>query len=127
VKEHTILVVDDQKGIRFMIAEALQDIYNVYSASTGVEAIALMQKIKPDLILLDMKMPGMSGLEVNKEVAFLNLNIPIIMISAYSDLNLINKLKNQDIKHFLFKPFDIADLRTMVSNILKPKEERFHA
>jgi CheY-like chemotaxis protein len=65
VKEHTILVVDDQKGIRFMIAEALQDIYNVYSASTGVEAIALMQKIKPDLILLDMKMPVMTHFPAN--------------------------------------------------------------
>jgi len=65
VREQKIFVIDDQKGIRAMITEALkEENYQVYSAGGGIEALALLQKIKPDLIILDLKMPGMSGLEL---------------------------------------------------------------
>lgn len=128
MKEHTILVVDDQKGIRSLITEALQEeSYQVCSAGGGIEALALLQKVKPDLIILDMKLPGMSGLEINKEVALLDPNIPVVLMTAYGDLNKINNLKEHGIKYFLPKPFDIADLNKLVSSILRPQAKKIHA
>ena len=128
MKEQTILIVDDQKGIRIMLCEALKDeMFNVCSASNGIEAIAAMQKVGPDLILLDLKMPGMSGFDVHKELTILNPHVPIILMTAYADTNVINKLKQQGIKYLLPKPFDLGDLKKMISEILGPKEEKVHA
>ena len=128
MKEYTILVVDDQKGIRNLITEALQEEnYRVFSAGGGIEALAFLQKIKPDLIILDMKLPGMNGLEINKEVALLNPKIPVVLMTAYGEISLINKLKEHGIKYFLPKPFDVADLKKLVSSILQPQAKKIHA
>lgn len=128
MREQKIFVIDDQKGIRAMITEALkEENYQVYSAGGGIEALALLQKIKPDLIILDLKMPGMSGLELSKEIALLDPAIPVIFMTAYGEIGIVNKLKEQGAKYFLAKPFDVDELKQKVSSILKPQAKKIRA
>ena len=123
-----ILVVDDQKGVCRLITEALGgENYQVFAVGGGLEALALLQRIEPDLILLDMNMPGMNGLEVNKEIAVLNPAIPVVMTTAYGDTTLLNKAKEAGIQYFLPKPFDVFELRKLIADTLSLRLKKVHA
>ena len=67
-----ILVVDDQLGIRSLLVEILKEDHEVEMAENGVEALRLLISFQPDIILLDMKMPGMDGIETLKQIRALD-------------------------------------------------------
>ncbi|WP_100405750.1 response regulator [Bacillus solitudinis] len=110
-----ILVVDDQYGIRVLLSEILQkDGYQIFQAANGVQALNIVEKDKPDLVLLDMKIPGMDGLEILKRIKEKHAEIDVIMMTAYGELNLINEaMQLGAITHFA-KPFDIDDIREVI-------------
>ncbi|WP_227762614.1 response regulator [Zhaonella formicivorans] len=118
-----ILIVDDQAGVRRLIAETLkEDNYEVHLAASGLEALAAMQKMEPAIVLLDMKMPGMSGLEVIQEMKRLNLKSTIVLMTAYGELDMVNQAKKLGVVNFLPKPFDINEMRMMVAGLMSAKE-----
>ncbi|MBP3952765.1 response regulator [Bacillus sp. YZJH907-2] len=110
-----ILVVDDQYGIRVLLCEILQkDGYQMHDAANGVQALKIVEKEQPDLVLLDMKIPGMDGLEILKHIKEDHPQINVIMMTAYGELNLINEAMSLGaITHFA-KPFDIDDIRAVI-------------
>lgn len=114
-----ILVVDDQYGIRVLLCEILQkDGYKMFDAANGVQALKIVDQEKPDLVLLDMKIPGMDGLEILKRIKADNPQVDVIMMTAYGELNLINEAMSLGaITHFA-KPFDIDDIREVIKNSL---------
>ena len=82
----TILVVDDEESIRFLYKEELEDEgYRVITASDGEEALRKVRKDKPDLITLDIRMPGMDGIEVLHRIRDMDKEIPVIMSTAYGE------------------------------------------
>ncbi len=82
----TILVVDDEESIRFLYREELEDEgYRVITASDGEEALRKVRKDKPDLITLDIRMPGMDGIEVLHRIRDMDKEIPVIMSTAYGE------------------------------------------
>lgn len=82
----TILVVDDEESIRLLYKEELEeDGYRVLLASDGEEALRKVKKESPDLITLDIRMPGMDGIEVLGLIKEMEPNIPVIMSTAYGD------------------------------------------
>ncbi|MFB4163337.1 response regulator [Alteribacillus sp. JSM 102045] len=118
---HKILIVDDQYGIRVLLREVLvKDGYEVYQASNGVQALEFMEKENPDLLLLDMKIPGMDGIEILKERKKRQLapDAEIILMTAYGELNLINDAKELGASSYLSKPFDIDQVRQEIKSHL---------
>jgi two-component system response regulator (stage 0 sporulation protein F) len=114
-----ILIVDDQYGIRILLTEILQkDGYDLYQAGSGLQALAIIKENLPDLVVLDMKIPGMDGLEILKRLKEYNSAIKVIMMTAYGELDLINKaISLGAITHFS-KPFDIDEVRAAIKQEL---------
>lgn len=117
--EKKILIVDDQYGIRVLLNEILQkDGYKTFQAGSGVQALAIVKKDLPDLVILDMKIPGMDGLEILKRLKEFNSSIKVIMMTAYGELDMINEaMKRGAITHFS-KPFDIDEVRSVIKKQL---------
>ncbi|WP_042351075.1 response regulator [Bacillus massiliigorillae] len=114
-----ILIVDDQYGIRILLNEVLQKVgYETYQAANGVQALEIAKEHSPDLVLLDMKIPGMDGIEILKRMKEYDSNIAVIIMTAYGELDMIQRAKDLGaITHFA-KPFDIDDIRNAVNKYL---------
>jgi len=85
--ETTVLIVDDEEAIRVSLKEALADEgYTVLDAATGEEGISLVRSKRPDLVLLDMKLPKASGLDVLKQVRKLQDDIVVVIMTAFADV-----------------------------------------
>jgi len=115
-----LLIVDDQSGIRVLLMEVFNgDGYDTYQAANGVQALEMVQRVKPDLVLLDMKIPGMDGLEILQRMKKMNPEIKVIMMTAYGELDMLNEATELGVlKHFA-KPFDIDELRAAVNSVLR--------
>jgi DNA-binding response OmpR family regulator len=121
-RRSTILIVDDDAaGRRAMEAPLLNDAYDLVLAQDGPQALELAQALRPDLILLDVMMPGMDGYEVCRRLrADPDLaEVPIVMVTALDDRN--SKLQGlaAGADDFLPKPFDRAELRARVQTITR--------
>ncbi|WP_088188706.1 response regulator [Desulfosporosinus sp. FKA] len=115
-----ILIVDDQLGVRRLLFETFrEDQHEVEMAANGVEALRLFESFGPDLILMDMKMPGMNGLETLERIRALNRQVGVIMMTAYGDIQNMEQAKDLGILCYMGKPFDLFELRERVGAILK--------
>ncbi len=114
-----LLVVDDQMGVRRLLFEAFsEEGYEVELAGSGREALDKVRMILPDLILMDMKMPGMNGLETLHEIKKVNDSVPVIMMTAYGELEIVAEAMKLGVKEYVTKPFDINELRGLVKKTL---------
>ncbi len=114
-----ILIVDDQYGIRILLNEVLQkEGYDTYQAANGLQALEIVQENVPDLILLDMKIPGMDGIEILKRVKALHPNMKVIIMTAYGELDMIQEAMDLGAMTHFAKPFDIVDIREAVKKYL---------
>jgi CheY-like chemotaxis protein len=85
-RKYTILVVDDEENIRWLYREELEDEgYKITDAASGEEALAIVPELKPDLVVMDIKMPGISGGDTLIKIKEIDKNIPVILCSAYGD------------------------------------------
>ena len=113
------MVIDDQPGVRRLICEALKQAgFNVTVAREGKEALARITNEEPDLVILDLKMPGMSGEEFLRELQQRALSIPVIIVTAYSELHPQEQADRYGASYCLHKPFDIQQLYRMVKKLL---------
>ena len=115
-----ILVVDDQFGVRRMLVDAFRvDQHEVEMAENGTEALRLFISFEPDLILLDMKMPGMNGIETLEQIRGLGSQVAVILVTGYGDdVHSMEQAKGLGILGYLAKPFDLFELRERVKAIL---------
>jgi len=106
-----VLIVDDEAIIRMGLRAMLEEKgYQVIGeAGDGDRALELAKLLKPDLIFLDIKMPGMDGIETAAAI-MQDRPTPIILLTAYSDRNLINRAKETGVLAYLMKPFKESDL-----------------
>ena len=103
----TIAVIDDDVYIGDMLAEVLtKEGYKVLRAYSGTEALMLLSQNKPDLVLLDLMLPGLSGEEVLPHIK----NIPVIIVSAKTDINNKVNLLLEGASDYITKPFEINEL-----------------
>ena len=119
-----VLVVDDNEQNLELLLAYLEDIEcGTLSASGGVEAIEIVRKELPDLILLDVMMPKMSGFEVCRRLKAdpNTTHIPIIMVTALSELGDIERAIDSGTDDFLSKPVNQLELLTRVRTMLKLK------
>jgi two-component system response regulator (stage 0 sporulation protein F) len=111
-----VLIVDDQFGIRVLLQEVLlQEGYQVFQAANGPTALEIVKQESPDLILLDMKIPGMDGLEILRNLRKMGAESKVIMMTAYGELDLIQEAMEMGALAHFTKPFDIDELRQAVN------------
>ncbi|EOS4501263.1 response regulator, partial [Escherichia coli] len=92
LSDKKVLVVDDQYGIRILLTEVFsRERINIFQAANGKLALEIIRKEKPDLILLDMKMPGMDGLELLRQLKKEQTDAIVIMMTAYGELDMVEE------------------------------------
>src|SRR3990167_5784786 len=118
-----ILVVDDEENIRILYSEELRDEgYDVIVASNAEEADIKIKESSPDLITLDIKMPGMDGIDFLRKVREHDKNIPIVMCSAYSDYK--QDFRTWASEAYIIKSSDMVELKSTIREILKKGRSR---
>ena len=114
-----IWIIDDEESIRTICSSALEDLFNVESFSSASEALLALNSNKPDLIITDIKMPGMSGLEFLNKVSEKFPNLPTIIITAHANIdNALSAYKGGAFE-YLTKPFDIDEIRKLAIKATK--------
>lgn len=115
-----ILIVDDEDDICAMLADFLRDCgYETFQATTGEDAIRLVKAARPHLMLLDIRMPEMSGIEILKRVRVVDQEMGIIMITGYHDIEIAQEALKTGASDFVTKPLDLDYLATSIQLKLK--------
>jgi DNA-binding NtrC family response regulator len=120
-----ILVVDDEKLIRWSSSERLQrDGYEVLAAESGEQALELVAQSTPDLMLLDVRLPGIDGLSTLQRALGLHPDLAVIMMSAHSTVDIAVEAMKLGAIDFLVKPFPFASLDAAVGRALQSAQTR---
>jgi CheY-like chemotaxis protein len=111
-----ILVVDDEREVRLVIQEFLAGKgYEVRVAGNGLEALACLETFMPDVVLLDMAMPEMDGLEALKRISASYPSLPVIMVTVNADIETTSKVLQLGAADYVPKPFDLDYLDQAIS------------
>ena len=115
---YSIYVVDDEETIRYAITTALGAVYRVDSYSTAEAAIEAMKMAPPDLVLLDIGLPGMSGIEALQNIRNQYPDVLIIMITAYEDVTTVVSAMKLGAYDYVVKPLHMDSLEVSIRNAL---------
>ena len=115
---YTIYIVDDEKSIREGVSYAFKKEYLIKSFATAKSAIKNIKSDPPDLVLLDIGLPDMSGIEVLKEVKNTYPEVLVIMITAYEDIQTVISAMKYGAYDYVIKPLNMDSLRVHVKNAL---------
>jgi len=119
MKDKSVLIVDDEKNIRLTLSQALEVLeVETDTAANGEEALAKLKKKEFGLILLDLKMPGMDGMEVLRQVREIRPDIRIIILTAYGTVESAVEAMKLGAADFIQKPFATEEIRELVSRVL---------
>ena len=117
-----ILVVDDEIKMRRVLQMILQkEGYEIVTSKDGREALQKVEEENFDLVLTDMKMPGLSGIDLLKKIRESDKEIPVIMITAYGTVETAVKAMKEGAYDYLLKPFEKDEMKIIVANALKMK------
>lgn len=122
VVKKTLLIVDDEVGIRESLKWTFKDTHEVLLASEGRGALQIVEKRPLDLILLDILLPDINGLEILKQVKEQNRKLPIIMITATKTVKNAVEAMKLGAEDYIIKPFDLDELRIIVEKVLNTQE-----
>ncbi len=115
-----VIVIDDEPGIRTMIQfELSAKEFDVVIASSGMEALKVLEKEPVDLVITDMRMPVMDGLDTAFAIKKLDANVPIILMTGYVEDRVEKVLELKNVK-FLQKPFSLDELMEIVETTFPP-------
>jgi len=118
-----ILVVDDEQNIRRMLVRVLSsEGYTIKEAANGLEALKKLEGENCSLVLLDLKMPGLNGIETLRKIKEYDPNLPVIMMSAYGSIAEAVEAMKLGALDYLIKPFDIEELKIIVKRAIKQYE-----
>jgi PAS domain S-box-containing protein len=113
-----ILVVDDELGPRESLRMLLKPAYQITTADTGRAALEMLPQLRPDVVILDIKMPEMDGLEVLQRLKRVDPTIEVVMITAYASLETVKLALTHGAFEYLIKPFSRQDLEDVVRRAL---------
>jgi len=120
--KYRILIVDDEKAIRSFLDICLKDKFEVIQASSGKEALSLIEKYKIDVILLDYQLNGMNGLEVLRKVNELEQDLKVIMVTVEQDKDKIIATMREGAYDYILKPFSEEEILFSVERAIKTLE-----
>ena len=123
--EYQILIVDDDESIRRMLAAVLaREGFQTVTAADGEEGLALFRSGSPDIVLMDIRMPGRSGIEVMSDMLELRPGAAVILMTAYADLDTAVQAIKNGVFDFVIKPFDLAEIGLLVNRAYQMREMR---
>jgi DNA-binding response OmpR family regulator len=123
MKQIRVLVVDDELFVGELLKEYLSIIgYEVTAVSNGEDALSAVGVSQPHIVILDIRMPGMGGMEVLKAIKEKNRTTGVIMLSAYGDPETVNEALRLGADHYLQKPMNLKHLVETLTS-LHPREK----
>ncbi len=117
-----ILVIDDDPKVSWILSEGLSKKFEFVSARDGIEGIQMVSTEKPDLVLLDIKMPGMNGIEVLEKLNKLEDRPEIIMVSGHGETQYVVDSVKLGAAEFINKPFDVNEIEIHINTVLEKTE-----
>jgi DNA-binding NtrC family response regulator len=118
----SVLVVDDEIGPRESLRMILHPLYEVQTAANGDEALARLQNHQFDLITLDMRMPGPSGLDVLKQIRTMKADVDVVIISGYMTPKNTAEAKDWGAADVINKPFNVTEVMACVGKLVEQKK-----
>ena len=120
LKKPSILVIDDEAEIVDQVKEYFEEEgFEVMTAETGMEGIQILRKCQPQVIILDMKLPDMSGLSILKVIKENCLKSKVITMTGYVDQAMMDQAEELGRDTFLQKPFDLERLKQEVDKLIR--------
>lgn len=114
----TILIVDDDKSIRYSLKRMLEDSFTVWTAQNGEEALQQVRGNSPDLIIMDIKMPGRTGIEVLQEIRRIDPKSLVILMTAYGTTETAIEAMKYGAFDYIVKPFPIPQMKELVEKAI---------
>lgn len=114
-----LLIIDDDPKVSWALTEGLSSNFEILSARDGQEGLEMASSQRPELILLDIKMPKMSGLEVLEKIKSLDFQLDVIMLSGHGDTQNVVESMRKGASEFINKPFDIKEVEIHLQNALE--------
>jgi len=116
--EKIILLVDDEPDIRDVLSLSLSDMgYHVYEAENGEDALQIFKDVQPSLVMTDIKMPGMDGIELLKKIKHENPEAEVIMITGHGDMDLAIRSLKCEATDFITKPINVDALELALQRV----------
>jgi DNA-binding NtrC family response regulator len=128
-KKKRILIVDDEEDLTWSISRKLsrdQDNLEITCANSGLSALEMLSNRRYDLMITDLRMPGLSGWQLLDEVKKKYPDTPVIVMTAYGSLEVQEALKQWGETGYIEKPFEINDLRKLIVHSLKCNPSRIN-
>ena len=118
--EHSVLVIDDEKLVVWSLQQELEEAnYRVYSAVTGTDGLELAKQHEPDVILLDIMLPDINGIDILKEIRNLGLSSVVLMLTALSDLTHAVESVREGAYDYIPKPFELEDVKHRIVKAIR--------
>ena len=126
MKENTIMIVEDNIEILNYLRENLATDYDILAAHHGQEALEIINNDIPDIIITDLMMPVMNGIELTQHLkeSLDTSHIPIIMLTAKSSMEEQIEGVDSGAEAYILKPFNMSYVRAVIGNLIKPKKYR---
>ncbi len=119
-----VLIVDDEPAIAELIDQHLAASYRTVTAADGAEALAKFRIERPDVVLLDINMPKMDGLQAQQQMHQLDPTVPVVMLTSVQDVNLLATTLKNGAFSYLPKPFNTAYLMHIVAAAVSQRPRR---
>ena len=125
LKELKILLVEDEEKLASLLKSAIGDsFYSFHISPNGEEGLEMFKTLSPDIVITDIMMPRMDGLEMSKEIRALNEDVPIIILSAFSETDKFLNAIDVGVVKYLIKPFDPDELLEYIRELSKKFESK---
>lgn len=125
---YKVLIVDDElierKGLTKILNKEFQDELIIHSAETGKKAVEITKTFNPNIVFMDIKMPGMSGIEAMKKIKKFNPEINVVIISAFDSFKYAQEALNNNAYEYLLKPVKREDIITCLKRLIKQEDRK---
>lgn len=116
-KKLDVLVVDDQPGVRYLLEVIFsEEGHNVRLAKNGLEAVEMVKASKPDLVMMDVRMPQMSGIEALGRIKLISSKTEVVLMTAYIADETVQMALKKGALGCMIKPFDVDELRAFIDD-----------
>ncbi len=122
VNAPNILIVDDEIGPRESLRMILKPNYNVYAVESGYAAIQMVQQVEMDVLTLDLKMPGMSGIDTLKEIRTIDPEVMVIIITGYGTLKSAIEAIRYGVFDYIPKPFNVPEILSIIDKSIQRRK-----
>jgi len=114
-----LLLVDDEADVRYSFERIFSDVVDLHTAASGEEALEVIPKIHPDLVIMDIRMGGLSGIETLRKIREFDTKLPVILMTAFGTTQMAIQAMKHGAYDYLLKPFDVPKLEAIVDGALK--------